>query len=560
MDNCVHDLLIIGGGLAGLAAACSAAENSVRDIAMISKQHPLRSNSVCAQGGMAVVLECNVDDSIDKHEYDTIKGGDFLSEESAVRLLVRNAKKVVLELDKKGVLFCKDDEGKFMQRPFGGHSVSRICYVKDRTGHAIVHEMFNHVYDKVKLYDECYALELIIENSVCKAVVCYDIKSGEIFIIQAKATLVATGGMTQAYATNPTSLANTGDGLNLALKAGLPLQDMEFVQFHPTGIAGKGMLISEAARGEGGYLLNSNHERFMKDYAPTSMELAPRDVVSRAMFAEMKKNNKDFVYLDLGHLGKDKIMKRLPFVHKSVLFHLGIDCSEQLIPVKPTAHYTIGGIPVTNKCEVFSDETLIVKGLYAAGECASTGVHGANRLGCNSLLECAVFGTIAGKAMAEFVSEIDHRRVKMPWIEKNERYLDKLFKEGEHKIGPIKNELKNLMETYCNVVRRSSGLLIAIKKLRKLKEMFNDVSLDDKSRLFNSELVYALELQSLLNVSEAVLCSALARKESRGAHYREDYPLRNDVEWQKHTLFFSPQIIKFKPVKFLKYDVEERRY
>ncbi|MEK6816012.1 MAG: FAD-binding protein, partial [Nanoarchaeota archaeon] len=407
-----HEAIIIGGGLAGLSAALAASKSGMSDIAIVSKLHPLRSNAVAAQGGIAASIGNSAEDSWIAHMEDTVKGGDYLNDQDAVEILVKEASSAVYGLEHIGVLFNRDENGMIAQRAFGGHSKPRACYAKDTTGHSIQYEMFAQALkDKIKIYDEYYATSLIIEDSVCKGLTAYNIKTGEIEAFEAKAVMMATGGFAQVYQTTTASTSSTGDGLNLALKSNIPLMDMEFVQFHPTGIYGKGTLVSEAARGEGGHLKNGLGERFMAKYSPQMMELAPRDVVTKAIQTEINLghgiNRKDYVYLDLRHLGRDKIMGRLPFVRESVISHLGIDCVTQQIPIKPTAHYTMGGIPTTTSCEVYMDGKETVKGLYAAGECACVSLQGANRLGCNSLLDCMVFGNIAGRAMAEYASSND---------------------------------------------------------------------------------------------------------------------------------------------------------
>lgn len=565
-----HDAVIIGGGLAGLRAALALFNNGVKDVAIISKVHPLRSHSVGAQGGIAASLGNVAEDSWEEHMFDTIKGSDYLADQDAVAVMCKEAPNAIIELEHLGVLFSRTDQGKIFQRPFGGHSKPRACYAADKTGHAILHELFSQILKyKAVLYDEWYALKLIVEHAVCKGVVVYDIKTGAIETIRTKAVLLATGAYGRIYAVTSNDHASTGDGLALALHAGLPLEDMEFVQIHPTGIYPAGLLISEAARGEGGYLINNNGERFMKQYAPEKMELAPRDITSRAIETEILEgrgiHKKDYVYLDLRHLGLEKIKERLPFVYEETHRHVGIDCSKDPIPVKPTVHYSMGGIPTTINAEVLSGPKNIVKGLYAAGECACVSVHGANRLGCNSLLECVVFGKIAGTAMAKYITIVKALFSDIPpkYQEETMAYCKNLREsEGTYRVAELREQLQQAMTQYCGIYRTESRLKKCLGIIESLEKKYSELKLDDHGLVFNTELIEAFELRSLLTVAATIVISALVRKESRGSHYRKDFKKRKDDQWLKHTLVYRyPKLtIDFRPVVITNYQPAERTY
>jgi succinate dehydrogenase / fumarate reductase, flavoprotein subunit len=572
-----HDVIIVGGGLAGSRAALEIAKTDpTLSVALIAKTHPIRSHSVAAQGGMAATLK-NVDDADtwEAHAFDTVKGSDYLADQDAVAILTREAADVVIELEHMGVLFSRLPDGRIAQRAFGGHSHNRTCYAADKTGHAILHELVNNLRRYgVKIYDEWYVMRLILEEGQAKGLVMFNILDQRIEVVRAKAVMFATGGYGRVFNTTSNDYASTGDGLAMTAIAGLPLEDMEFVQFHPTGLYPVGVLISEAVRGEGAYLINSEGDRFMSTYAPSRMELAPRDITSRAITREIRAGrgvNLDgsaggpFVYLDLRHMGKEKIMSRVPFCWEEAHRLVGIDAVTQPMPVRPTIHYSMGGIPTNTDGRVRSSAEGLVEGFFAAGEAACVSVHGANRLGSNSLLECVVYGRRTGKAIAQYV-----QNRKLPEVNE-QRYVNEaqqqiqsfLSKPGEHRIAHVRQTFQDYMTDYCGVFRSESQMQEGLDKLQEVRQMAQQIYLDDKSKSWNTELIEALELQSLLVVGEVILTGALNRKESRGAHCREDYTERDDVNCLKHTLAYYSSAgvdIRHMPVNISMFEPKERKY
>jgi len=567
------DTLIIGAGGGGLRAALHLAEADA-SVAVVSKVFPTRSHTVAAQGGMNAALANIMPDNWHWHMFDTVKGSDYLGDQDAIEYMCRAAPKAVYELEHFGVPFSRLDNGKIYQRPFGGQSMNfggeqatRTCAAADRTGHAILHSLYQqNIRAKTHFFDEYFAVDLLKddEGNVLGAFV-FDIHTGEEIVIEAKTTLLATGGAGQLFRTTTNALINTGDGLGMALRAGVPLQDMEFFQFHPTGIAGRGMLITEGARGEGGYLVNSKGERLMERYAPKAKDLASRDVVSRAIYTEVKEGrgcgpDKDHVMLKLDHLGEDVLQKRLPGIRQTCITFLGIDPAEQAIPVYPTAHYTMGGIPTDRYGQVVmpvkDTPEEVINGLYAAGECACVSVHGANRLGGNSLLDILVFGRSAANQIIEYLDENRyHRPMNEESIEKAHQRLhrwDVQDKGGEEveSIEQIRNDLKKAMEDNCGVFRTQEVLDNGVKEVTALAERLKHARINDSSAMFNTARVEALELENLMDVALATVHSAAARTESRGAHSRIDYPERDDINWMKHTLYSKDEHkLDFKPVR-----------
>ena len=572
-----HDVIIVGGGLAGCRAALEIARiDPSLKIALVAKTHPIRSHSVAAQGGMAATLK-NVDDtdSWEAHAFDTVKGSDYLADQDAVEILTREAPEVVIDLEHLGVLFSRLPDGRIAQRAFGGHTHNRTCYAADKTGHAILHELVNNLRRfGVQLYEEWYVMRLILEEGQAKGVVMYHLLDGTVQVVRAKAVMFATGGYGRAFNTTSNDYASTGDGLAMSAIAGIPLEDMEFVQFHPTGLYPVGVLISEAVRGEGAYLINSDGERFMAHYAPSRMELAPRDITSRAIAKEVmagRGSNVDgtaggpFVYLDLRHMGKEKIMSRVPFCWEEAHRLLGIDAVTQPMPVRPTVHYSMGGIPVNISGQVRSGAERIVEGFFAAGECACVSVHGANRLGSNSLLECVVYGRRTGRAIAEFVQnrqlpKIDEQYYQQQAYAEIEELVNR---SGTIRINHLRQQYQDTLTEYCGVFRTEELMQTGLTKLQNLQQQYSQIYLDDKGKDWNTELIEAWELKSLMLVGKMILTSAIQRQESRGAHCRDDYPQRDDSNFLQHTLaYYSPTNIniKYMPVAITMFTPQERKY
>ncbi|MCA2709441.1 MAG: succinate dehydrogenase/fumarate reductase flavoprotein subunit [Microcystis sp. M015S2] len=572
-----HDVVIVGGGLAGCRAALEIKRlNPTIDVAVVAKTHPIRSHSVAAQGGIAAALQ-NVDpkDNPKAHAYDTVKGSDFLADQDAVDILTQEAPEVIIELEHLGVLFSRLEDGRIAQRAFGGHSHNRACYAADKTGHAMLHELVSNLgRNQVKIYDEWYVLRLILEEGTAKGVVMYQIATGQLEILRAKAIMFGTGGYGRVYNTTSNDFACTGDGLALSAKAGIPLEDMEFVQFHPTGLYPVGVLISEAVRGEGAYLINSEGRRFMEDYAPSRMELAPRDITSRAITLEIRAGrgvNLDgsaggpFVYLDLRHLGREKIMSRIPFCWEEAHRLVGVDAVEEPMPVRPTVHYCMGGIPVNTDGRVRLSADTLTEGFFSAGECSCVSVHGANRLGSNSLLECVVYGRRTGKLIAKYVEKRAFP-VFNPDIylqDAKEEITALLTKKGTIRIGQLRQQFQDCMTQHCGVFRTEATMREGIKQIGELKRKYEQIYLDDRGDCWNTELIEAWELQSLMVVGEIILTSALNRQESRGAHSREDFPQRDDQNFLQHTLaYYSPSgiDIDYMPVVIQDFTPVERKY
>lgn len=555
-----HDVLVVGGGLAGLRAALEASRSC--DAAIISKVHPLRSHSVAAQGGINAAL--GSDDSWEKHAYDTIKGSDYLADQDAVEMLCKEAPARIVEMEHFGTLFSRTSEGRIAQRPFGGAGFPRTCYAADRTGHSLLHALYEQVLRRgVKIYEEWLVVSLAVERERCVGAIGYHIPTGELAAFRARATILATGGYGRIYQKSTNALINTGYGCAIAYRAGAPLEDMEFVQFHPTTLFGTNILITEGARGEGGYLLNNRMERFMQRYAREQMELAPRDIVARAIETEIKEGRGfegSYVLLDLRHLGEKKIAERLPGIRQIALDFTGIDIVKEPIPVQPGQHYSMGGIAssITGETEL--------KCLYAAGECACVSVHGANRLGGNSLLETLVFGKLAGEHAARQVKNLEHgseARLKEVLEQQEEKIKTLLQKSGEESAAAIREEMRKIMTEKVGIFREEKGLSEALEKIRELKKRYDNLALKNKAAVFNQELVNALELEGMLELAEVICLGALNRQESRGSHYRLDYPNRDDANWLRHTMAsYSPEAPKlsYKNVRITKYPPEERIY
>jgi succinate dehydrogenase / fumarate reductase flavoprotein subunit len=565
------DAVIVGAGLAGLRAALEVAKSGL-SAAVISKVYPTRSHSGGAQGGIAAALANVAEDSPQMHMFDTIKGSDYLADQDIIEFFVNEAIKTVYELEHMGVAFSRTEDGRINQRDFGGHSSPRACFAQDVTGHVLLHTLYEQcLKHNVLFFNEFQVLSLLLENDLSRGLVAWDIRDGGLHIFHARSVLLATGGYGRAWKVTSNAHANTGDGVALVLESGLPLEDMEFVQFHPTGLYKHGILLSEAARGEGGYIVNGQGERFMKKYAAAKMELAPRDIVSRSEQTEINEGRgiggKDYVYLDLRHLGKEKILQRLPQIYDLALNYLKVDAITDAVPIQPTAHYSMGGIPANVRTEVIRDANgTVVRGLYTAGETSCLSLHGANRLGCNSLQDAATFGRIAGIHMSAFCRENTFNDLPVNPLEKAKAKIDHLWqKEGKEKHADIREELQVNMTKFMGVFRCESEMLKMQAIIKQLQERYQQVAIDDHGALFNLDLIEALELENLLSFSEVIVAGALARKESRGAHFRTDFPKRDDGQWLKHTLAWRRDgkiVLDFNKgvVIYPQYQPQERKY
>ena len=575
-----HEVVIVGAGIAGLSAALETSQGS--DTAVLSKVFPTRSHSTAAQGGTAAALGNMEEDHWEWHWYDTVKGSDFLGDQDAQEVLCREAPEVIYALEHLGVPWSRTDEGRIMQRPFGGHfsqygkgaPVRRSCMVADRNGHAILHCLYEQcVKHRVRFYSEVLVVSLLVRERRCCGVVAWDVVRGGFHVFEAKAVMFATGGYASAWQVNTNCLANTGDGLSLVLEAGLPLEDMEFVQFHPTGLYPSGILVTEGARGEGGYLLNERAERFMERYAPSKMEVAPRDIVSRAEQTEIDEGRgiagKGYVHLDLRHLGKGLILEKLPQIHEMGVKFVGVECTEAPLPILPTAHYAMGGIPTNVDGEVVGDEkNTVVDGFYAAGECACVSVHGANRLGTNSLLDIIVFGRAAGNFVVEQnLRRAAHKPLPAGAADASLARLARLDGAASGESVPeVAHDLRKTMQAHCGVFRNQQLLSEGVAQVLAIEARVARIAIKDRSRTFNTARVEALELDNLIETAKATVVSAEARQESRGAQARSDYPNRDDVNWLKHTLWYRDgnrldgKPVNLKPVSVEAFPPKARTY
>ena len=572
-----HDVIVIGAGGSGLTAALYAAKQGV-DVAVISKLYPTRSHTGAAQGGIGAALGNVEEDHWEWHMFDTIKGGDYLTDQDAAEIFAKEVIEAVLELEHMGLPFDRLPNGRIAQRRFGGHTkeygkaaVHRAAHAADRTGHMILQTLYQQcVKHNLTFYNEFHVTDVIIEDNVAKGVVAYELATGELHTFQAKAIVIASGGYGRAWKVTSNAFTLTGDLQGLPYRKGLPLEDMEFYQFHPTGLFPLGILLTEGARGEGGILRNDSGERFMERYAPTIKDLAPRDMVARAMYLEVREGRgvgprKDHVFLDLTHLPAETIHKKLPDISEFAWIYQGVDPTKQPVPVMPTAHYAMGGIPTTLSGEVIADDkNTLIAGLYAAGEVACVSLHGANRLGTNSLGDLVVFGRRAGTAAAKFAKSAELHDLSSDASGESRERLERVRNSGgKESVAALRAELQQAMQDYASVFRTEELLAKGVEAVAELQERYKNIGVQDKGERYNTELVEAMELGYLLEVSEATVHSCLNRKESRGAHAREDYPERDDKNWLKHSLVYRKNgkvDFMYKPVVLGKFEPKARTY
>ncbi|RSN13157.1 succinate dehydrogenase flavoprotein subunit [Streptomyces sp. WAC 05977] len=579
-----YDVVIVGAGGAGMRAAIESGQRA--RTAVLTKLYPTRSHTGAAQGGMCAALANVEEDNWEWHTFDTIKGGDYLVDQDAAEIMAKEAIDAVLDLEKMGLPFNRTPEGKIDQRRFGGHTrdhgkaaVRRACYAADRTGHMILQTLYqNCVKHGTEFFNEFYVLDLVLTpdengNPAASGVVAYELATGELHVFQAKSIVFATGGAGKIFKTTSNAHTLTGDGLGIIFRKGLPLEDMEFFQFHPTGLAGLGILISEAVRGEGGILRNADGERFMERYAPTIKDLAPRDIVARSMVQEVLQGrgcgpNKDYVVLDVTHIPEETLNAKLPDIMEFSRTYLGVDPVTEPVPVFPTCHYVMGGIPTNVHGEALRDNENVIPGLYAAGEVACVSVHGSNRLGTNSLLDINVFGRRAGIAAAEYALAHDHIELPENPTKLVEDQLALLLSEhGDERVADIRTELQRTMDSHASVYRTEDTLKQALTDVQALKERYSRITVSDKGKRYNTDVLEAVELGFLLELAEVLVVGALARKESRGGHAREDYPNRDDTNFMRHTMAYkegegltADVRLDYKPVTFTRYEPMERKY
>ncbi|RZS57357.1 succinate dehydrogenase subunit A [Microcella putealis] len=581
------DVVIVGAGGAGMRAAIEAGPNA--KTAVISKLYPTRSHTGAAQGGMAAALANVEEDSWEWHTFDTVKGGDYLVDQDAAEILAKEAIDAIIDLENMGLPFNRTPDGKIDQRRFGGHTrdhgkapVRRACYAADRTGHMILQTLFqNCVKLGIEFYNEYYVLDLVMSEvngeRVASGVVAYELATGDLHVFHAKSVVFATGGFGKIYKTTSNAHTLTGDGVGIIWRKGIPLEDMEFFQFHPTGLAGLGILLTEGARGEGAILRNASGERFMERYAPTIKDLAPRDIISRCMVQEVAEGrgagpNKDYVLLDCTHLGAEVLETKLPDITEFARTYLGVDPVHEPVPVMPTAHYAMGGIPTNIKAEVLSDNDTVVKGLYAAGECACVSVHGSNRLGTNSLLDINVFGKRAGRYAVEYANGAEFAPLPEDPAKEVRELVERLRgANGAERLATLRKTLQEEMDKNAQVFRTEESLASVTQTIQELRERYQNIGIQDRGKRFNTDLLEAIELGFLLDIAEVVVYSARNRKESRGGHMRDDFPDRNDADYMQHTMAYltgdahsadaSDHIrMDWKPVTITHYQPMERKY
>lgn len=581
------DVVIVGAGGAGMRAAIEAGPNA--KTAVISKLYPTRSHTGAAQGGMAAALANVEEDSWEWHTFDTVKGGDYLVDQDAAEILAKEAIDAIIDLENMGLPFNRTPDGKIDQRRFGGHTrdhgkapVRRACYAADRTGHMILQTLFqNCVKLGIDFYNEFYVLDLLLSEvdgeRRAAGVVAYELATGDLHVFHAKSVVFATGGFGKIYKTTSNAHTLTGDGVGIIWRKGIPLEDMEFFQFHPTGLAGLGILLTEGARGEGAILRNASGERFMERYAPTIKDLAPRDIISRCMVQEVAEGrgagpNKDYVLLDCTHLGAEVLETKLPDITEFARTYLGVDPVHEPVPVMPTAHYAMGGIPTNIKAEVLADNETVIKGLYAAGECACVSVHGSNRLGTNSLLDINVFGKRAGRYAVEYANSADFAPLPEDPAKEVRELVERLrVADGPERLAPLRKTLQEEMDKNAQVFRTEESLGSVTTTIQQLRDRYQNIGIQDRGKRFNTDLLEAIELGFLLDIAEVVVFSARNRKESRGGHMRDDYPDRNDADYMQHTMAYlvgdlhsaNPEDhirMDWKPVTITHYQPMERKY